>query len=195
VVRLGTTGLISVASCWPDTLVRERLRYRAPPYPSLDRTTEPNAAPCSVPSGSVWDGTRLADRRGSLLLGHFQHSNAASFSGFLSAVEMVLWLLNPAGDLRLSFRSHGSADDRVRLLGRCNFALASIFACCILRAPPLAIVFPGVPFDAIGISSRPLWTNFHPKRQHRMPRRYTILNRRSLRLAFLALHVPRGIAL
>jgi cytochrome bd ubiquinol oxidase subunit II len=111
--------------------------------------------------GPLWDGNEvwLLAAGGALFLA-FPKVLAAGFSGFYLALFLVLWLLLLRG-ISLEFRSH-VLDSLWRTFWDGVFALASTLLPILLGAA-LGNVVRGVPLDATGTFSLPLFTTFRPR--------------------------------
>lgn len=108
--------------------------------------------------GPLWDGNEvwLLAGGGSLFLA-FPKVLAAGFSGFYLALFLVLWFLLLRA-ISIEFRSHVQ-DVLWRQLWDAGFSVASIVLPVLLGAA-LGNVLRGVPLDASGYFSLPLWTHF-----------------------------------
>ena len=108
--------------------------------------------------GPFWDGNEvwLLAGGGSLFLA-FPKVMAAGFSGFYLAIWLVVWSLMLRG-ISIEFRSHVQ-DGLWRHFWDGTFALSSLLLPVLLGAA-LGNVLRGVPLDATGYFSVPLWTDF-----------------------------------
>ena len=108
--------------------------------------------------GPFWDGNEvwLLSAGGSLFLA-FPKVLAAGFSGFYLAVWLLVWSLMLRG-ISIEFRSHVQ-DGLWRHFWDGTFALSSILL-PVLFGAALGNVLRGVPVDATGTFTMPLWTDF-----------------------------------
>ena len=108
--------------------------------------------------GPLWDGNEvwLLAGGGSLFLA-FPKVLASGFSGFYLAMWLVVWCLMLRG-ISIEFRSH-VLDGLWRRFWDGTFALSSVLLPVLLGAA-LGNVLRGVPLDATGYFSMPLWTDF-----------------------------------
>ena len=108
--------------------------------------------------GPMWDGNEvwLLAGGGSLFLA-FPKVLASGFSGFYLAMWLVVWSLMLRG-ISIEFRSH-VLDGLWRRFWDGTFALSSVLLPVLLGAA-LGNVLRGVPLDATGYFSLPLWTDF-----------------------------------
>jgi cytochrome d ubiquinol oxidase subunit II len=108
--------------------------------------------------GPFWDGNEvwLLAGGGSLFLA-FPPVLASGFSGFYLALWMVVWCLMLRG-IAIEFRSH-LADGLWRRFWDGAFACASLLL-PVLFGAALGNVLRGVPLDASGTFTMPLWTDF-----------------------------------
>ncbi len=108
--------------------------------------------------GPLWDGNEvwLLAGGGSLFLA-FPKVLAAGFSGFYLAMWLVVWSLMLRG-ISIEFRSHVE-DGLWRHFWDGTFALSSLLLPVLLGAA-LGNVLRGVPLDATGYFSMPLWSDF-----------------------------------
>ncbi len=108
--------------------------------------------------GPLWDGNEvwLLAGGGSLFLA-FPKVLAAGFSGFYLAIWLVVWFLMLRG-ISIEFRSHVE-DGLWRHFWDSTFAVSSILLPVLLGAA-LGNVLRGVPLDASGYFSLPLWSDF-----------------------------------
>jgi len=108
--------------------------------------------------GPYWDGNEvwLIAGGGSLFLA-FPKVLAAGFSGFYLALFMLLWTLILRG-ISIELRSH-VADGLWRSLWDTSFVAASVLLPILLGAA-LGNVVRGVPLDASGYFTLPLFTDF-----------------------------------
>jgi cytochrome d ubiquinol oxidase subunit II len=110
--------------------------------------------------GPFWDGNEVwLLAAGGVLFLAFPKVLGAGLSGFYLAIMMLLWALILRG-IAIEFRSH-VADVMWRQLWDTVFALASILAPVLLGAA-LGNLVRGVPLDANGWFSLPLFTSFSP---------------------------------
>ncbi len=108
--------------------------------------------------GPVWDGNEVwLLASGGLLVFAFPHVYAVAFSGFYLPLMMVLWLLVLRG-ISIELRSHHE-NILWRQLFDVTFALASIVLALVLGVA-LGNVIRGVPIDASGYFTAPLWASF-----------------------------------
>jgi cytochrome bd ubiquinol oxidase subunit II len=108
--------------------------------------------------GPFWDGNEvwLLAGGGSLFLA-FPKVLAAGFSGFYLALWLVVWSLMLRG-ISIEFRSHVQ-DGLWRHFWDGTFSLSSLLL-PVLFGAALGNVLRGVPLDATGYFSMPLWTDF-----------------------------------
>ncbi len=108
--------------------------------------------------GPLWDGNEvwLLAGGGSLFLA-FPKVLASGFSGFYLAMWLVVWCLMLRG-ISIEFRSH-VLDGLWRHFWDGTFAVSSVLLPVLLGAA-LGNVLRGVPLDATGYFSMPLWTDF-----------------------------------
>ncbi|MDB4955744.1 MAG: Cytochrome d ubiquinol oxidase subunit [Myxococcales bacterium] len=110
--------------------------------------------------GPVWDANEVwLIASGGLLVFAFPRVYAAAFSGFYLPLMMVLWLLVLRG-ISIGMRSH-QANPLWRQFFDAVFALASALLAFVLGAA-LGNVVRGVPLDASGFFSGPLFRSFSP---------------------------------
>jgi cytochrome d ubiquinol oxidase subunit II len=110
--------------------------------------------------GPYWDGNEVwLLAAGGVLFLAFPRVLGAGLSGFYLAVMMLLWVLILRG-IAIEFRSH-IADVMWRQLWDTVFALASTLAPVLLGAA-LGNLVRGVPLDASGWFSLPLFASFTP---------------------------------
>jgi cytochrome d ubiquinol oxidase subunit II len=111
--------------------------------------------------GPFWDGNEvwLLAAGGALMLA-FPRALGAGLSGFYLAIMMVLWVLILRG-IAIEFRSH-LEDAMWRQFWDGTFALASTLAPVLLGAA-LGNVLRGVPLQADGWFSLPLFASFSPR--------------------------------
>jgi cytochrome bd ubiquinol oxidase subunit II len=110
--------------------------------------------------GPVWDGNEVwLIASGGVLVFAFPRAYAAGFSGFYMPLMMVLWLLILRG-ISIEFRSH-EANPLWRSFWDGVFFFSSTLMAVFLGAA-LGNVIRGVPLDATGYFSGPLFTNFLP---------------------------------
>jgi len=110
--------------------------------------------------GPVWDGNEVwLLASGGVLVFAFPRAYAAGFSGFYMPLMMVLWLLILRG-ISIEFRSH-EANPLWRSFWDGVFFFSSTLMAIFLGAA-LGNVIRGVPLDATGYFSGPLFTNFLP---------------------------------
>ncbi|HTQ11963.1 MAG TPA: cytochrome d ubiquinol oxidase subunit II [Fimbriimonadaceae bacterium] len=108
--------------------------------------------------GPLWDGNEVwLLAGGGVLFFAFPRAYAAGFSGFYMPLMMVLWLLVMRG-ISIEFRSM-EASPLWRSLWDGAFFLASSLMAIVLGAA-LGNVIRGVPVNADGYFSGPLFTNF-----------------------------------
>jgi len=108
--------------------------------------------------GPVWDGNEVwLLASGGVLVFAFPRVYAAGFSGFYLPLMMVLWLLILRG-LSIEFRSH-QANPLWRSFWDGVFFFASALMAIFLGAA-LGNVIRGVPIEASGYFSGPLFTDF-----------------------------------
>jgi len=123
--------------------------------------------------GPFWDGNEvwLLAGGGSLFLA-FPKVLASGFSGFYLAMWVVVWCLMLRG-ISIEFRSHVQ-DGLWRHFWDATFAGASLLL-PILFGAALGNVLRGVPLDASGFFSVPLWTTFRLGPQPGVLDWYTVL--------------------
>ncbi len=123
--------------------------------------------------GPLWDGNEvwLLAGGGSLFLA-FPQVLASGFSGFYLAMWLVVWCLMLRG-ISIEFRSH-VLDGLWRHFWDATFAVSSILL-PVLFGAALGNVLRGVPLDATGYFSMPLWTNFRLGPQPGVLDWYTVL--------------------
>jgi len=123
--------------------------------------------------GPLWDGNEvwLLAAGGALFLA-FPKVLAAGFSGLYLALFLVLWALLLRG-ISLEFRSH-LQDSLWRIFWDAVFAFASALL-PILLGTALGNVVRGVPLDASGAFSLPLFTSFRPRSPLGILDWYTVL--------------------
>ena len=110
--------------------------------------------------GPYWDGNEVwLLAGGGVLFLAFPRVLGAGLSGFYLAIMMLLWALILRG-IAIEFRSH-LADAMWRQLWDTVFSLASALAPVLLGAA-LANLVRGVPLDANGWFSLPLFASFSP---------------------------------
>jgi cytochrome d ubiquinol oxidase subunit II len=108
--------------------------------------------------GPLWDGNEVwLIASGGVLVYAFPKAYAAGFSGFYLPLIMALWLLILRG-LSIEFRSHEKSP-LWRSFWDGTFAFSSTLMAIILGAA-LGNVIRGVPLDASGYFSGPLFTDF-----------------------------------
>jgi cytochrome bd ubiquinol oxidase subunit II len=123
--------------------------------------------------GPFWDGNEVwLIAAGGVLFLAFPKVLASGLSGFYLAIFILLWLLVLRG-VAMEFRSH--VGDRMwRSFWDATFAFASTLAPLLLGAA-LGNVLRGVPLDASGWFSLPLWESFSPGRGLGILDWYTVL--------------------
>ena len=123
--------------------------------------------------GPLWDGNEvwLLAGGGSLFLA-FPKVLASGFSGFYLAMWLVVWCLMLRG-ISIEFRSH-LQDGLWRHFWDGTFAVSSVLLPVLLGAA-LGNVLRGVPLDATGYFSMPLWTDFRLGAQPGILDWYTVL--------------------
>ncbi len=110
--------------------------------------------------GPVWDGNEVwLVAAGGVLFMAFPRVYSAAFSGFYLALMLVLWLLILRG-IAIVNRSH-QENPLWREFWDTTFSLSSGLLAVVLGAS-LGNVVRGVPLDATGFFSIPLFTNFRP---------------------------------
>ena len=110
--------------------------------------------------GPYWDGNEVwLLASGGVLFLAFPRVLGSGLSGFYLAIMMLLWVLILRG-IAIEFRSH-LADAMWRQLWDTAFALASTLAPVLLGAA-LGNLVRGVPLDANGWFSLPLFASFSP---------------------------------
>lgn len=108
--------------------------------------------------GPVWDGNEVwLLASGGTLVFAFPHVYAASFSGYYMALMLVLWLLILRG-VSIEFRSL-QKNHLWRSFWDGTFWFSSTFMAIVLGAA-LGTVVRGVPLDATGYFTGPLFTDF-----------------------------------
>lgn len=108
--------------------------------------------------GPVWDGNEVwLLASGGLLVFAFPRVYAVAFSGFYLPLMLVLWLLVVRG-MAIELRSH-QANPLWRRFMDVAFAVSSTLLALVLGVA-LGNVLRGVPIDATGYFSAPLFTNF-----------------------------------
>jgi cytochrome d ubiquinol oxidase subunit II len=123
--------------------------------------------------GPLWDGNEvwLLAGGGSLFLA-FPKVLASGFSGFYLAMWLVVWCLMLRG-ISIEFRSHVQ-DGLWRHFWDGTFSVSSILL-PVLFGAALGNVLRGVPLDATGYFSVPLWTDFRLGPQPGVLDWYTVL--------------------
>lgn len=135
--------------------------------------------------GPVWDGNEVwLIASGGVIVFAFPRAYAAGFSGFYLPLMMVLWMLILRG-LSIEFRSK-EAHPLWRSLWDGLFWVSSTLMAVVLGAA-LGNLIRGVPIDATGYFSGPLFTNFLPGPNPGVLDWYTVLAG-LLTLAILAQH-------
>ncbi len=110
--------------------------------------------------GPFWDGNEVwLIASGGVLVFAFPRAYAAAFSGFYLPLMMVLWLLILRG-VSIEFRSH-QQNPLWRAFWDATFAVSSTVIAIVLGAS-LGNLVRGVPLDATGYFSAPLFTDFRP---------------------------------
>ncbi|HLJ54761.1 MAG TPA: cytochrome d ubiquinol oxidase subunit II [Chthonomonadaceae bacterium] len=110
--------------------------------------------------GPVWDGNEVwLVASGGILVYAFPRAYSAGLSGFYMPLMMVLWLLMLRG-ISIEFRSH-QENPLWRSFWDATFALSSVLLAIVFGAA-LGNVIRGVPIEASGFFSGPLFTNFLP---------------------------------
>jgi cytochrome d ubiquinol oxidase subunit II len=110
--------------------------------------------------GPFWDGNEVwLLAAGGVLFFAFPRAYSAAFSGFYLPFMIVLWLLILRG-IGIEFRSH-SPNPLWRQFWDGTFSLASALMALVLGTA-LGNVVRGVPLDATGLFSMPLFTNLKP---------------------------------
>src|SRR5215213_9803227 len=123
--------------------------------------------------GPVWDGNEVwLIASGGVLVYAFPRAYSAGFSGFYMPLMMALWLLLLRG-ISIEFRSH-EPNPLWRSFWDGAFAFSSTLMTIVLGAA-LGNVVRGVPVDATGFFSGPLFTNFSPGRHPGVLDWYTVL--------------------
>src|SRR5436190_10410839 len=123
--------------------------------------------------GAVWDGNEVwLIASGGVLVYAFPRAYSAGFGGFYMPLMMALWLLILRG-LSIEFRSH-EPNRLWRSFWDGTFAFSSVLMTIVLGAA-LGNVIRGVPLDATGFFSGPLFTNFQPGRHPGVLDWYTVL--------------------
>jgi cytochrome bd ubiquinol oxidase subunit II len=108
--------------------------------------------------GPIWDGNEVwLIAAGGVMFLAFPRVYSAAFSGFYLALMIVLWLLILRG-IAIESRSQ-QANPLWREFWDTTFAIASALLAFVLGAS-LGNVVRGVPIDATGWFSMPLFTNF-----------------------------------
>jgi cytochrome bd ubiquinol oxidase subunit II len=122
--------------------------------------------------GPVWDGNEVwLLATGGLIVLAFPRAYAAGFSGFYLPLMMVLWLLIMRG-LSIEFRSHERHPLWRSLWDGAFFVSSSMMA--IVLGAALGNLIRGVPLDATGYFSGPLFTNFQTGRNPGVLDWYTV---------------------
>jgi len=123
--------------------------------------------------GPFWDGNEvwLLATGGALFLA-FPKVLAAGFSGFYLAVWLMVWSLMLRG-ISIEFRSHVQ-DGLWRHFWDGTFSASSVLL-PVLFGAALGNVLRGVPLDATGTFSMPLWTDFRLGSQPGVLDWYTLL--------------------
>ena len=123
--------------------------------------------------GPFWDGNEvwLLAGGGSLFLA-FPKVLASGFSGFYLAIWLLVWCLMLRG-ISIEFRSH-IQDGLWRHFWDGTFAISSLLL-PVLFGAALGNVLRGVPIDASGYFSVPLWTTFRLGPQPGVLDWYTVL--------------------
>ncbi|MGZ5971498.1 MAG: cytochrome d ubiquinol oxidase subunit II, partial [Polyangiales bacterium] len=108
--------------------------------------------------GPVWDGNEVwLLASGGLLVFAFPRVYASAFSGFYMALMMLLWVVIVRG-VAIELRSQ--IDNPLwRAFWDTSFAFSS-FVIALVLGVALGNVMRGVPVDATGYFSAPLFTNF-----------------------------------
>jgi len=110
--------------------------------------------------GPFWDGNEVwLIAAGGVLVFAFPRAYAAAFSGFYLPMMMVLWLLILRG-VSIEFRSH-QENPLWRSFWDATFAISSTVIAIVLGAS-MGNLVRGVPLDASGYFSAPLFTDFRP---------------------------------
>jgi cytochrome d ubiquinol oxidase subunit II len=123
--------------------------------------------------GPVWDGNEVwLIASGGILVYAFPRAYAAGFSGFYLPLMMALWLLVLRG-ISIEFRSH-QPNPLWRSFWDGAFAFSSVLMTIVLGAA-LGNVVRGVPVDATGFFTGPLFTDFLPGRHPGVLDWYTVL--------------------
>lgn len=123
--------------------------------------------------GPVWDGNEVwLLASGGILVYAFPRAYAAGFSGFYLPLMMALWLLILRG-ISIEFRSH-QANPLWRSFWDGTFCFSSTLMAIILGAA-LGNVIRGVPLDASGYFSGPLFTNLRTGTRPGVLDWYTVL--------------------
>lgn len=108
--------------------------------------------------GPFWDGNEVwLIAAGGVLVFAFPKAYAAAFSGFYLPMMVVLWLLILRG-VSIEFRSHHE-NPLWRSFWDATFALSSLVIAIVLGAA-IGNLVRGVPLDATGYFSAPLFTDF-----------------------------------
>ncbi|HZO91744.1 MAG TPA: cytochrome d ubiquinol oxidase subunit II [Chthonomonadaceae bacterium] len=123
--------------------------------------------------GPVWDGNEVwLIASGGVLVFAFPRVYAAGFSGFYMPLMIVLWLLVLRG-ISIEFRSQ-QQNPLWRSFWDGMFFFSSTLMAIVLGAA-LGNVIRGVPLDASGYFTGPLFTNFVPGPQPGVLDWYTVL--------------------
>ena len=123
--------------------------------------------------GPVWDGNEVwLLASGGILVYAFPRAYSAGFSGFYMPLMMVLWLLILRG-ISIEFRSH-QENALWRSFWDGLFGFSSTLMAIVLGAA-LGNVIRGVPLEASGFFSGPLFTNFLPSAHPGVLDWYTVL--------------------
>jgi cytochrome d ubiquinol oxidase subunit II len=123
--------------------------------------------------GPVWDGNEVwLIASGGTIVFAFPRAYAAGFSGFYLPLMLVLWLLILRG-LSIEFRSREEHPLWRSLWDGLFFISSSLMA--IVLGAALGNLIRGVPLDATGYFSGPLFTNFLPGRNPGVLDWYTVL--------------------
>ena len=123
--------------------------------------------------GPVWDGNEVwLIAFGGTLVYTFPRVYAAGFSGFYMPLMMVLWLLILRG-ISIEFRSQEAAHLWRSFWDGCFCVSSSLLA--IVLGAALGNVIRGVPIEASGFFSGPLFTNFLPGGRPGVLDWYTVL--------------------
>jgi cytochrome d ubiquinol oxidase subunit II len=123
--------------------------------------------------GPFWDGNEVwLLAAGGTIVFAFPHAYASGFSGFYLPLMMVLWLLVGRA-LSIEFRSK-EANPLWRSFWDGIFFISSTLKAIVLGAA-LGNLIRGVPIDATGYFSGPLFTNFQPGPRAGVLDWYTVL--------------------